>query len=67
MEIVRNVFHHKVALVNSQDFIERKWQKQFDEALIGSYSTHTRKASTSAAVKKDSEFLKYSIFTLSRS
>lgn len=67
MEIVRNVFHHKVALVNSRDFIERKWQKQFDEALIGSYSTHTSKASTSAPVNEDHGFLKYSIFTLSRS
>lgn len=47
MEKVKNVFHHKIALISKDDFIERQWQKQYDEPLIAFYST------TGKSFKKD--------------
>ena len=47
MEKVKNVFHHKIALISKDDFIERQWQKQYDEPLIAFYST------TGKSLKKD--------------
>ena len=40
--IVDNVFHHKIGVVSKSSNVEREWQRNFDEALVGYYSNVKR-------------------------
>jgi hypothetical protein len=59
-----NVFQHKIGLVSKSSAIEREWQRNFDEALIGFYSSGKRESNSKGQLSESSKYLKYSIFIL---
>lgn len=44
--------------------IEREWQRNFDEAVVGYYSNVKRESSSKGLLTENSKYLKYSIFHL---
>jgi hypothetical protein len=39
---IMNTFRYKLALVNDTDFIEREWQRSYDEPLVAYFSDKPR-------------------------
>lgn len=58
------VFQHRIGLVSKSSSIEREWQRNYDEALVGFYSSSERKSSSKGLLTEYSKYLKYSIFVL---
>lgn len=56
---VRNVFRHRVALVDVKNDVERVWQKEYDEPIVGFYG-QAKEAPDSQANKlnDDNKYLK---------
>lgn len=62
---VRNTFYHKIALVDKDSFIERQWQKSYDEPLMAFYSKEEKKGSTFGLRHTEANsYLKYTVFNL---
>jgi hypothetical protein len=64
--VVDNVFTHKIAIVSKSSNIEREWQRNFDEALLGFYSSTKRESSSKGLLSESSKYLKYTIFLLNK-
>lgn len=62
--LFNNVFQHRIGLVSKSSTIEREWQRNYDEAVIGFYSTSVRKSSSKGLLTEYSKYLKYSTFVL---
>lgn len=60
---IENTFRYKLSLVEKNQFIEREWQRGFDDALVGYYSENQRTAPPVLQQPLQNQ-LKYTIFSL---
>lgn len=63
---VRNSFRHRIGLVSKDSYVEREWQKNFDDALLAFYSSTARSTTSTTNIipKNSSKYLKYTVFVL---
>ena len=60
-------YRHKIAIVGKNSYPEREWQRSYDEALIGYYSTEERQSVIYSKSTTDSTpYLKYTIFSVNK-
>lgn len=62
--VVDHNLKHRIGLVGSRNDVERVWQKEFDEAVVGTYGATTGfvKPLTDIKLSNTLKYLKYSIF-----
>jgi hypothetical protein len=57
--IIRNIFRHRVAIVKVTDDLERQWQKQYDEPILGIYTVSQLTSEQANPVGQENLMSKY--------
>lgn len=61
---IQNTFSHRIGVVGKDEFVEREWQRAYDEPLLAYYSGEKRATDANGLLNSNSKFLKYTMFSL---